>query len=81
MEDKAPANPTQVIWEFVRKQAPVVLLLCVAIWWFNNQYEKADEKIETLNTYIRTEFKATIDQNTRVMEKVKDQLKERNNEH
>lgn len=70
------ATPVSVIWEFIRKQVPVVILMAIALWWMNKQYESADKKIESLNTYIRTELKTTLENNTRVLDKVNDKLDE-----
>lgn len=81
------ANPTSVIWGFIRKQIPVVIIMAIGLWWMNSRWEedkkqwalkeqKQDEQIDILNTYIRTEFKATLEENTRVLDKVNDKLRD-----
>lgn len=70
------STPTSVIWDFVRKQVPVVILMAIALWWMNKQYDNADKKIENLNIYIRSEMKETLEENTRVLDKVNDKLRE-----
>lgn len=56
-----------------------VLLLIIAVWWFNKKLEKADEKNETLNTRVfelEKTFLITLDKNTEAINEMTDMLQE-----
>ena len=65
--------------ESVKKQGFNVVILCIAIWWFNQKYEEQQAQINSLNTYIRTEFKDVVERNTEAYKKFNESIvKDRN---
>lgn len=62
-------STTDFILESLKKQGFNVVILCIAIWWFNQKYEEQQEQINSLNTYIRTEFKNVVERNTEAYNK------------
>lgn len=60
--------------ESIKKQGFNVVILCIAIWWFNQKYEEQQAQINSLNTYIRTEFKDVVERNTEAYKKFNDSM-------
>jgi sugar-specific transcriptional regulator TrmB len=70
-------EPTQFI--DIANNVSSVLLLIIAVWWFNKKLEKADEKNETLNTRVfelEKTFLITLDKNTEAISEMTDMLQE-----
>lgn len=51
------------ILEALKKQGFSVIILCIAVWYFNGQVEELKAENKSLNNYIRVELKALIEQN------------------
>ena len=71
---------TQITFDFllesIKKQGFNVIILCVVIYWFNQKYDEQQEQINSLNNYIRIEFKNVVDRNTEAYNKFNDKIKD-----
>lgn len=66
---------TETLFEYIRQQGFSIVILCSAIYWFNQKYDHQQQQINNLNLYIRTEFEELVEKNTSAFEQFRNELK------
>jgi hypothetical protein len=61
------------LFDWLALQAPVIVVLGMALWWMSRRLEKKEQKIEELQDYTRDktfELLSTLKDTVRVLDKV-----------
>jgi hypothetical protein len=59
------------ILDYLKQQGFSIVILCSAIYWFNQKYDNQQIQIDNLNAYIRTTLADKLDANTQAFNEFK----------